>query len=270
LSVTSSPAALSEASRSRAAEAGFLTACLAADSPAGPSVAAPPGVLGSAAGSLAVALRGAARFAAAFPVSLPRIAGSLVVAAVSVRGSAVPRFGAALFDVVCLPAAFLASGPPGASRFAAAFPGAVFVAVCLVLGFDPAVVVFAVVVAAFVVVGVAAVLLAVSDASPASPPRPAADPAAGPRFAAASRAEPAPRSGAVLSFFAFALLAVAFCVGFFAAGLFTAVLLATMAAAPSHSVILLANRDRNDKSTASVRQRGRAGLPALCPARTFA
>jgi hypothetical protein len=40
-----------------------------------------------------------------------------------------------------------------------------------------------------------------------------------------------------------------------------------MAAPPSYCVILRANRDRNDKSTQSTRQPGRAGLCALCPAR---
>jgi hypothetical protein len=60
----------------------------------------------------------------------------------------------------------------------------------------------------------------------------------------------------------------AFCVDFFAAAaLLAADPLATMAAAPSHIVILLAKRDRNDKSTASAPQRGRAGLQPLCPAR---
>ncbi|WP_374314199.1 hypothetical protein [Streptomyces sp. XM4011] len=46
-----------------------------------------------------------------------------------------------------------------------------------------------------------------------------------------------------------------------------AVSLATIAAAPSHSVIVLAHCDRNDKSTPGERQRGRADPSALCPAR---
>ncbi|MFD7512569.1 hypothetical protein ACFV5N_24970 [Streptomyces sp. NPDC059853] len=46
-----------------------------------------------------------------------------------------------------------------------------------------------------------------------------------------------------------------------------AVSLATITAAPSHSVIVLAHCDRNDKSTPGERQRGRADPSALCPAR---
>jgi hypothetical protein len=64
------------------------------------------------------------------------------------------------------------------------------------------------------------------------------------------------------------LAVAAFFVDLFAAAeLLAADPVATMAAAPSHIVILLAKRDRNDKSTPRARQRGHAGLHPLCPAR---